>query len=102
MASYTVPAGHIGVHAKTLVAATVDTVTFTGADLAEVRVITDGAADTYVSFGSGTPTVAGTNTWRVPALTGNNMVIDLPVHTSGDTVVKLISSGTPVYSVTRT
>jgi hypothetical protein len=100
MASYTVPAGHVGAHEKTLVADTADTVTFTGADLAEVRIITDGAADIYVSFGSSsTPAVAGSSSWRVPGVAGSTV---LPVRTSGDTVVKLISSGTPEYSVSRT
>jgi hypothetical protein len=100
VSAYTVPAGDVGVHAKTLVASTVDTVTFTSADLPEVEVLTDGTADIYVTFGSTkTPTVAGTQCWRVPA--GSASAV-LPVHTSGDTIVKLISSGTPGYSVART
>jgi hypothetical protein len=100
VATYTVPAGDVGVHVKTLVASTVDTVTFTSADLAEVEVLTNGAADIYVTFGSTkTPTVAGTQCWRIPADTVSAV---LPVHTSGDTVVKLISAGTPTYSVGRT
>lgn len=97
MASHTVPAGHVGVHAKTLVADTVDTVTFTGADLTQVRVISDGTEDLYVSFGTVTPTVAGTMCHLVPAAGA----VVLPVRTSGDTVVKLISAGTPTYSVER-
>lgn len=99
MAAYTVPAGHVGVHEKQLVADTVDTVTFTGVDLPEVEVLTDGSADVYVAFGSVTPTVAGTDCWRVPA--GSVSAVIAP-RTSGDTIVKLISAGAPTYSVGRT
>lgn len=100
MAQYTVPAGHVGVHEKQLTAATIDQVTFTGIDLPEVEILSDGTADIYVSFGSTTtPTVAGTICYRVPA--GSASAVFEP-RTSGDTVVKLISSGTPVYSVSRT
>jgi hypothetical protein len=100
MANFTVPAGGIGVHEKTLVANTVDTVTFTGIDLDEVEVLSDGTSDIYVSFGSSTtPTVTGSMCYRVPA--GSASAVFTP-RTSGDTVVKLISVGTPVYSVSRT
>jgi hypothetical protein len=102
MANFSVPAGHVGVHEKTLAASTIDTVTFTGADLTEVEVISDGTADIYVSFGATTtPTITGTMCYRVPQATGGVMVV-FSVRTSGDTVVKLISDGTPVYSVSRT
>ena len=100
MASYTVPAGHVGAHAKTLVASTVDTVTFTGYDAPEIEILSDGTEDIYVSFGSAsTPTVGGTVCYRVPA--GSASAVFEP-RTSGDTVVKLISAGTPLYSVSRT
>lgn len=100
MATYEVPAGDVGVHEKKLTASTVDTVTFAAADVAEVEVITDGSADVYVTFGaSKTPTVAGTQCWRIPA--GSVSAVIEP-RTSGPTVVKLISAGTPFYSVART
>lgn len=100
MASYTVPAHHIGVHAKQLAANVVDTVTFTGVDLYEVEILTDGTEDIYVSIGATLiPTVAGTQCWRVPK--GSASAV-LTCDTSGDTVVKLISTGTPIYSVART
>lgn len=100
MANYSVPANHVGVHAKALAAGVVDTVTFTGVDLPEIEVLTDGTADIYVTFGaSATPTVAGTQCWRIPTGSGS---ATLPIRTSGDTVVKLLSEGTPVYSVSRT
>jgi len=96
--AYTVPAGHVGVYAKALVASTVDTVTFTATDVAAVNIITDGAAAIYVTFDGTTPTVAGTATWLVPATAGR---YSFAPHTAGATVVKLISSGTPTYSCAR-
>lgn len=99
VADYTVPAKHIGVHAKTLIAGTQDSVTFLGSDLAEVEILSNGSADIYVHFGPGNATVAGTDCYRIMAAMGATV---LPVDTSGDTVVKLISSGTPTYSVERT
>jgi hypothetical protein len=99
VADYIVPATHVAIHAKTLVADTQDTVTFTSADLTEVEILTDGVADIYVRIGTGSAAVEGTQCWRVPAGSGSAV---LPVHTSGDTVIKLISAGTPKYSVGRT
>ena len=100
MASHTVPAGHVGVHEQQLAADTVDTVTFTGADLGEGEIITDGTAAIYVKFGDAeVPTVAGTDCWQIPEGAGSAV---MNPRTSGDTVVNLISSGTPVYSVART
>lgn len=100
MANYTVDAGDVGAHAKTLAAATVDTVTFTGFDAPEVEILSDGSADIYVTFGSSeTPTVGGSQCYRVPV--GSVSAVFAP-RTSGDTVVKLISAGTPLYSVSRT
>lgn len=98
VASYTVPEGHVGIHAKTLTANTQDTVTFTGVDLPEIEILSNGEADIYVRIGSGPATVAGTDCYRVMAAMG---ATSLPVDTSGDTVIKLISSGTPMYSVER-
>lgn len=110
MASYDVPNGHVGAHEKTLVASTVDTVTFLVGDGStpgwgraptSVEVITDGAADIYVTVDGSVPTVAGTACWRVPAYPGAS-VID--VHDSNLTdpvVVKLLSAGAPTYSVSR-
>lgn len=100
MAEYTVAPGHVGAHAKTLTAATEDVITFTGADLAAVEVQTNGTADIYVftGKGAGPATVAGGNCWRIPAVAGSRVV---PVERPGDTVVRLVSSGTPTYSVQR-
>ena len=49
MASYTVTASEIGTHGKTLVASTVDAVTFAD-DVPRVTIISDGAAATVVKL----------------------------------------------------
>lgn len=96
MASYSVSASEHGAYAKTLVASTVDTVTF-DKDVDTVEVVSDGSAAIYVTVDGSTPTVAGAATYELPA--DAIAVRRIVVPTSGDTVVKLISSGTPVYSV---
>jgi hypothetical protein len=102
MASYTIAAfPAIAVHDKTLVASTVDTVTF--ADGArQAMVISDGTAKIYVTFDGSTPTASGASTHIMPAapcaLTQNLTQTD---KTTGGPAVKLISAGTPVYSVER-
>lgn len=110
MANYTVANGEIGVHAKTLVAATVDTVTFalgaTGTPgwarvPKKIEVLTDGAADIYVTVDGSTPTIAGNNCWRVPALPGASIIDVTDSNPTDAVVVKLISAGTPTYSVSR-
>lgn len=99
MASYTVAADLHGAYAKTLVANTVDTVTFTD-DIDRVEVTSNGAAAVYVTVDGSTPTVAGAGTFELPAGAASVRVIAVP--TAGGTVVKLISAGTPVYSVAET
>lgn len=99
MASYTVAADLHGAYAKTLVANTVDTVTFTD-DIDRVEVTSNGAAAVYVTVDGSTPTVAGAGTFELPA--GAASVREIAVPTAGGTVVKLISAGTPVYSVAET
>lgn len=103
MASYSVNAPAIGAYAKTLVASTVDTVTF-DRDVNEVEVVTDGSAATYVTTDGSTPTVAGGATILVPAGVAARRipVSSVTQAATGGTVVKLISAGTPVYSVAET
>lgn len=110
MAAYEVPAGHVGVHEKALVAATVDTVTFVpgssgapgwGRLPRRVEVLTDGAAAVYVTVDGSTPTVAGTNCYPVPAMAGATVIDVADSDPTDAVVVKLISAGTPVYSVSR-
>lgn len=99
MANFDVQTSEIGVHLKKLVAGQIDQVTFLGRDLTEVEIITDGAADIFVRFGGQDPAVGSGSCWRVPPAMGSTVI---PVNTSKDTVVRLISAGTPVYSVSRT
>jgi hypothetical protein len=83
----------------TLVAATVTTVTLgtAKADSEQVEVLNrDGAAEIYFTVDGTTPTVAGDDTEMLPASIGSVRVI---ASTSGQAVVKLISSGTPKYTV---
>lgn len=98
MATHNVAAGKLGAHAFTLAAATVDTVAF-AEDIDEVTVISlDGAAAVYFTLDGSTPTVAGANTYVLPAALG---AAAFEPRTAGPTVVKLISSGTPTISVQR-
>lgn len=97
MAAYTVAEGKVGAHAKTLVADTADSVTFAD-DLPAVEVVSDGAAALYFTTDDSTPTVGGPNTHLLPAAVSRRTV---KVAGAGDTVVKLISAGTPTYSVAR-
>lgn len=99
MAEYIVPFSDVGVHLKTLVANQADTVTFAGRDLLEVEILSDGSADIFLRLGGGVPAVGAGNCWRIPAAMGSTII---SVDTSRDTIVKLISAGTPTYSVSRT
>lgn len=96
MASYTVDADEVGVQNKTLAISTVDTVTF-GADVDGVVVFSDGTAALYFTVDGTTPTIGGAKTHVSPA--GVKSARRVTVPTSGNTVVKLISSGAVGYSV---
>lgn len=111
MATYTVTAGHIAAHDKTLVTSTVDTVTFQGTGAGDVfegtptgaatqvEVMTDGTAAVYFTTDGSTPTVSGANTYKIPASGGVSAMAVAPLVNNGDIVVQLISAGTPVYDV---
>ncbi|MFG3710895.1 hypothetical protein [Micromonospora sp. NPDC047730] len=80
----------------TLAANTVTTLTF-DEDFPEVEVLNvDGAEAVYFRTDGQNPTVGGTGSQVIPAVIGG-----LIVHprTSGNTIVKLISTGTPRVSV---
>jgi hypothetical protein len=98
VASYSAAAGAVAVHDKTLVGSTVDNVTLAD-DLDRVEVIRDGAAALYFTTDGTVPTVSGAGCWKL--LSGVANTLNVQVDTAGGTVVKLISSGTPVYSVQR-
>jgi hypothetical protein len=94
MAAYSVTATQAGAWEKTLVASTVDTVTFAG-DLSMVTVINEGTTGLYFSVDGTTPVVGDADAmYCPPAATAS-----VPSVEGGGTVVKLISSGAPKYSV---
>ena len=95
MADYTVGEDEVAVHNKTLVASAVDTVTFFDA-LEAIEVISDGAAKIYVTTDGSAPTVAGANTRVIPAT-----ICARVIRMSSGKSVKLISSGSPTYSIER-
>jgi hypothetical protein len=79
----------------TLVAATPTVLTF-DQDFPAVTVVNRSATDdVYARIGNTDPAVATTGSYLVPARCARR----LPVHTSGVTVVRLISSGTPSVEV---
>jgi hypothetical protein len=106
MAIYNLSAGDHGVNEKTLTANTPDTVLFVQ-DCDSVEIISDGAADLYVGVGQvgtigtslGTPVAASNLAYRLPAGAPSVRVITVPG--GGATIVRLISTGTPKYSVTE-
>ena len=109
MGSYTVPAGSISAHDKTLVGSTVDTVTFDGTGggvfggtptgaASTVEILSDGTAAIYFTTDGTVPTVSGANTYKLPLGTVSALQV-APLDNNGTIVVKLISAGTPVYSV---
>ena len=97
MANYSIAATEVALYGKTLAANTEDDVTI-ARDCDRARVYNDtGTAIIYFTVDGSTPTVAGNNTYRVPATAGASKSVDVP--TAGNTVVKVISAGTPTYSV---
>lgn len=80
----------------TLVADTVTTLTF-DTDFRLVEVVNvDGVAEVYFRFGGTAPTVGGVGCHVLPAAVGS---VEIEPRTSGATVCKLISAGTPKVSV---
>jgi hypothetical protein len=80
----------------TLTANVVSTLTF-DQDFENIEVLNvDGASEVYFRVGATAPTVGGTGCHVLPAAIGS---VEVEVFTSGATVVKLISAGTPKVSV---
>ncbi len=80
----------------TLVADTPTVMTF-DQDFDQIEVLNvDGAAEVYVRVGATNPTVGGTGSDVLPAAIN---ALPIRVYTSGNTVVRLISAGTPKVSV---
>lgn len=93
MAVYTIAAGKVAVHDKTLAGSTVDAVNF-AEDPGEIEILTDGAAALYFTIDGTTPTVSGASTYVLPAVACSRTI-----KHPGTQPVRLISSGTPKYSV---
>lgn len=93
----TVQTGKIGAYGITLSAGQVSEVDFVD-DVDVVEVITDGAAAVYATVDGSAPTVGGSNCYYLPAVAGSK---EIHPPTSGGTVVKLISSGTPTVGVAK-
>ena len=80
----------------TLTAGEVETVEL-GINAARIEVLNrDGAAAVYFTTNDVEPTIAGNNTYVLPAAVS---ALEVPDEISGPSVVKLISSGTPAVSV---
>lgn len=98
MATYTVAAGKRGVRAKTLGANTEDIINFSE-DISAVEVyVESGSATVYFSTDRSAATVAGDNT--DPVAPGSAVTTE--VWTGGNSQIRLISSATAVYNVSRT
>lgn len=83
----------------TLVASTVTTVTLPS-NVTQLEVLNrSGSAEIYFTVdGSTSPTVGGNDCYVLPASIGATIVSS---QDTANTVVRLISSGTPTYSVTE-
>lgn len=98
MANFPLAAGKIGKHAVTLTASTIDSVVFVE-DLDQVEVYSTGAAAVAFTVDGSDPVVGGDGSWELPA--GAAAARTVPVPTAGPTTVKVLSAGTPQYSVSR-
>lgn len=97
MATHAVADGEVGAWEKSLTAATVDTVNFDD-DRDEVRVTNvSGTAAIYYRLDGTAPVVGAAACFWLPAVAGATR--SHKVQSGANTQVKLISSGTPSYSV---
>lgn len=96
MATYTLNPGDIGTYARVLVGGVVDTVIFPGV-VTDVEIYTSGGSTIYVSLDGTDPTTGGGKTLMIPSQQGKR-TLRIP-NRNDATVVKLISTGTPTYSV---
>jgi hypothetical protein len=98
MGNYEITTSQIAAHDKTLAAGVIDTVTF-DAYTDRVQIVTDGTADIYYTLDGTDPSVGGANSYKIPSAPG----VEERAHPSNQNtlVVKLISAGTPKYSVQK-
>jgi hypothetical protein len=97
MASATIAAGQIAHHSAAMVAATLDTITFTGDRPRLKLTFTSGTTPIFFTTDNSAPTVGGTASRVLAPVVGQEVFVEPP--TAGDAIVKLISSGTPTYSI---
>lgn len=101
MSVYTVTDTEVGAYAKTLAASVIDTITFRDASLSMIEVTNeDGAAPIHITVDGSDPVVEGAATYRLPA-TICAREIRVPQSPASEIKVKLISAGTPTYSVAK-
>lgn len=100
MTTFAVAASEVGAYEKTLVASTVDTVTFAFLP-DEIAIYSSGSAAISFTVDGTTPTANGAGTFYLPATASVYTIRPERVVGSTPCVVKLISAGTPTYSVYR-
>jgi hypothetical protein len=98
MATYTVASGELGAYAKTATADTVDTITFSSS-VYKVEVYGDGTDALYFTTNGTAPTVGGNGTYFLPSGSAASRTVKATPTGGQTTVVKVISHGTTVYSV---
>lgn len=97
MTDYTVAAGKVARHGINMTAAQADTVTFAD-NIGSVDVMSDGTANVYYTVDGSTPTVGGSNCYRLPSGMPGIDTRDTR-NDAGIDVVKLIADGATVVSV---
>jgi hypothetical protein len=98
VASYELAKGKVGAHAKTLAPNVIDSVTFQSVGDMNIEVRSDGAAAIYFTLDGSDPTVKGDHCYELPAAP---CVRTVDRTKNLKQVVKLISSGSPEYSVSK-
>jgi hypothetical protein len=97
MPDYQIAAGGYGTPKFALVAGQVSTVTF-AEDISTLEVYTDGTAEVWWTADGSTPNAATGHGYFLPAFPSAE---DREPPTGGATVIKLVSTGTPMVRVGR-
>lgn len=101
MATYTIAGADLGLYAKTAGAGVEDVITVNrpnANNVVTLGVLSDGASAMYVTNDGTAAVVAAVNTYELPAGVVSKISVVLPV---GVTQLRLISAGTPKYSISR-
>jgi hypothetical protein len=99
--TYTLALTDLGLYGKTLTANSEDQITVARShafDVVALALLSDGTAAMYFTTDGTAPTVGGANTRELPAGAIAQLTFSLPLN---QTTVRLISAGTPKYSLTR-